>query len=122
MKFTFPFAPVAKGRARITKRGFAYTPEKTKLHEADLKLWASKLIKTPLTGPLKVDLLFCVPKPKKPQNEHPISRPDLDNFCKSVMDAGNGVIWLDDSQIVILTAQKVYAPRTPTIYLTVEQL
>lgn len=41
----------------------------------------------------------CVYKP---------SRPDIDNLCKGVFDALNGVIWNDDSQIVGIHAWKRY--------------
>jgi Holliday junction resolvase RusA-like endonuclease len=42
---------------------------------------------------------ICIYKP---------SRPDIDNLCKGVFDALNGVIWNDDSQIVSIHAWKRY--------------
>lgn len=33
-------------------------------------------------------------------------RVDIDNLCKLVMDAGTGVLWVDDEQIVSLHARK----------------
>ena len=33
-------------------------------------------------------------------------RPDLDNLCKTVMDALNGIVYHDDNQFVRLVAQK----------------
>ena len=38
----------------------------------------------------------------------PVTRPDLDNYIKQ-LDALNGVVWLDDSQIVVLRALKLYS-------------
>jgi len=37
-----------------------------------------------------------------------IARPDVDNLCKGVFDALNGIIWVDDSQIVCIHAWKRY--------------
>lgn len=48
----------------------------------------------------------CVYKP---------SRPDIDNLCKGVFDALNGVIWNDDSQIVGVHAWKRYGHKDAII-------
>ena len=47
-------------------------------------------------------------KPKKSAFSYP-PRGDLDNLFKSVADAGNDVLWKDDSQIVALKAAKRWA-------------
>lgn len=44
-------------------------------------------------------------------------RKDADNIAKAVQDAGNGVLWIDDRQIVRLMVEKIQAeqgspPRT----------
>jgi Holliday junction resolvase RusA-like endonuclease len=39
----------------------------------------------------------------------PVTKPDVDNLAKSVLDAINGVAYKDDNQIVDLVARKVYA-------------
>jgi len=36
------------------------------------------------------------------------SRPDIDNLFKFVMDALNGIFWVDDSQVVICSSSKEY--------------
>jgi Holliday junction resolvase RusA-like endonuclease len=108
IEIVFPFAPVAKGRPRMG-RGRVYTPEKTRRFEQDVKLWASKQWRAkPLTGPVKVKVWFYLPKPKKPKCAHPISRPDLDNYLKALLDALNGVLWADDSQCDDIHAIKCY--------------
>ena len=45
------------------------------------------------------------------------NKPDIDNMLKFVMDAGNNVIWYDDSQIFKVEMEKVYSlsPRTEII-------
>jgi Holliday junction resolvase RusA-like endonuclease len=41
----------------------------------------------------------------------PTTRPDVDNFCKCGLDALNGIVWRDDSQVVELTVSKFYSSR-----------
>lgn len=65
----------------------------------------------PLFEKLRVDLVFVLPAIGKPPKEpRPRSwagvRPDLDNLVKAVLDALNGVLWLDDAQVVLLSAAK----------------
>lgn len=52
------------------------------------------------------------------------SRNDADNIAKAVMDAGNGVLWLDDGQIAILHVEKWIGAQgeAPYVKLTVEDL
>jgi Holliday junction resolvase RusA-like endonuclease len=35
-----------------------------------------------------------------------LKKPDIDNIVKAIMDALNGLAYIDDAQVVILTAQK----------------
>lgn len=48
----------------------------------------------------------------------PSVKPDLDNYVKSVTDAGNGVLWKDDGQICWILAEKIYG-QPPGIELIV---
>ena len=66
----------------------------------------------PLEGPLRVSLFFTVPRLKTVQREGPIgkSEGDIDNLVKAVLDAFNGVLFVDDAQVTELHASKHY-PR-----------
>lgn len=46
------------------------------------------------------------------------SKPDVDNLAKAVLDAMNGVLWKDDSQVFRLVTEKVYTEE-PFVRLTV---
>lgn len=48
-------------------------------------------------------------------------RADVDNLAKSVLDAGNGVAWADDSQILDLLAQIRYR-KLPSIEILAYRL
>jgi Holliday junction resolvase RusA-like endonuclease len=41
----------------------------------------------------------------------PISRPDVDNYSKAALDAINGVVFLDDAQVVAELIVKMYSDR-----------
>jgi Holliday junction resolvase RusA-like endonuclease len=45
---------------------------------------------------------------EKPEFSFKKTRPDLDNLVKFYLDAGNGILWRDDSDVCALTAQKVF--------------
>lgn len=126
ISLVFPFAPVAWGRVKRGRFGQAYVPPKTMRFKADIRLWASKSAPNkPLEGPLKLTARFFIPGPKRPKNKLPITRPDLDNYVKGVLDALNEMIWMDDSQIVEMNVAKFYDDLTgagPRITLLVEEI
>lgn len=109
---TFPVLvrPVAKGRPRFGK-GSIFTPERTRKYEAIVKNEAEKAMagRAPFDGPVGVRCQFCFNVPKKgaeSAGEWRVERPDLDNLLKAVTDAMNGIVYNDDSQIVMTLATK----------------
>jgi len=115
--------PVPEGRARFTKTGRAYTPEKTRAYKNHVQLAAvSATIEAamfgPLSGALRMTLDFTLPIPpswtKRKQDQasaqllRPIGKPDVDNLAKAVMDGCNEVLYFDDAQIVALSVRKRY--------------
>jgi len=83
----------------------------------------------PLDGPLSMWLTasFGVPAswPRARRTQAlageivPVSRPDLDNIIKVVMDALNHICWHDDAVVVQIAARKVYS-ETPRLVVEVE--
>jgi Holliday junction resolvase RusA-like endonuclease len=47
---------------------------------------------------------------------------DIDNFNKLILDAGTGILWEDDNQIVSLNITKYYDKENPRIDLVVETM
>ena len=129
--------PVAKGRWRAYKRKDgnigAFTPQKTRKWEDDARIMATlEMGSRPLlTGciELHVDVWLVVPAswPSWKRNAAlgglilPTGRPDLDNFVKAAKDAMNGIVWVDDSQVVTTEARKCYSER-PSVGITVVPL
>ena len=121
--FTVPGQPVAKGRARITTFGGhvrSYTPEKTRRYENQVSAYAAEAMRNMplLGGPVEVvvQAFMMVPASwslKKRLSAiagqiKPTTKPDLDNIVKA-LDGMNGIVVVDDSQIVKLTATKQYS-------------
>lgn len=87
----------------------------------------------PLKSALMVSLFFNIARPKSHyrtgknagvlKDNAPIActkRPDIDNYVKFVMDALNGVFWIDDSQIFSLYSVKQYS-ETPSIIIKIAE-
>jgi len=121
--FVVPGEPVAKGRARSTAAGRHYTPAKTVAYETLVSMVAQNAMGAamPFPGPLAVEIeaVHTVPASwsQKRRNEalcgraFPAKRPDLDNLVKALGDGANGIVWMDDCQIVVLHASKTYGER-----------
>jgi Holliday junction resolvase RusA-like endonuclease len=121
---------VAKGRPRVTRRGFVYTPTATRKYEAYARLAASIAMngRAPLQGPVRLELVVELPVPQSWSQKKrlaaiggmlmPTSRPDLDNYVKSALDAINTIVIADDCQIIELRARKRFSER-PKLVVTV---
>ncbi len=63
------------------------------------------MLESPYTGSLCIEIDFHIKKPKTTRyGQFPPL--DLDNLVKSVLDAGNGILYKDDRQIVKIVAKK----------------
>lgn len=93
-----------KGRPRFF-RGHATTDPKTREFERTVKALFKTMCSEPFEGPIEVRLDCFFAKPKTTSFSYP-PRGDCDNMFKSVADAGNDVLWGDDSQIIRLTCSK----------------
>lgn len=115
-----------KQRPRMTRGGHVYTPTQTREAEAMIaKLGREAMGDRPLlTGPVTLSVIVYTAPPKSVSKAvraamlagevHPTKKPDLDNCAKLVQDALNGVVYVDDSQIVQLWILKEYAEEART--------
>ena len=136
IEFTVPGEPVAKGRARAFIRCGKighYTPDKTATYESLVRLFASRAMgnKPPMNEAimLTVDAFFSIPRswPVKKQEDAEVmkirhlKKPDASNVVKLIEDAMNGVVWVDDSQVIQIRASKHYS-RIPCVLIRAEQI
>ena len=126
-KVTIPVKPTPKGRARVGKNGGTpWTPKQTIVAENWVRLKVNEAVGAPrVEGPVAVRAEFIVPVPRSWSRAkrtdalqgrlHPVGRPDLDNYCKLVCDALNGIAWLDDSAVVTMDLVKRYGSEPGTV-------
>lgn len=136
MQFTVEGKPQGKARAQTVRNKYtgkvhSYTPEKTASYE-DLIRWSYREAGGVYYGDkeLQVDIQAFYPIPKsfsKVKHKQavegiikPRTKPDLDNVLKVVLDALNGVAFLDDKQIVRMSAKKQYG-ESPCIKITIQE-
>lgn len=130
LTFAYPGNPVPQGSKSYkgqSRSGRAILVESSKA----LKPWRNEVTKAiavamtqsrppagwPLLGPVAIDLVFTVPKPKsapKTRQTWPIVKPDVDKLARALLDAATfaGAIG-DDAQVVELHTYKVYPGETP---------
>ena len=136
IEFFVPGTPVGKGRPRAARRGAGlvmFTPGKTADYEALVAATAGNAMRAHqlLDGPLEavLDVRFPVPvswsKARRARAlagaEWHTSKPDADNVAKAILDACNGVVFRDDSQIVMLTATKEFS-ETPGVRVVIREV
>ena len=134
IKIVIPGEPVAKGRARYSNSGGfvrAYTPSKTKNAETLIKVNAMGEVARQgfkRSGqPLILTLMVFVPIPVSKLKEWkktcilPITRPDIDNYLKLVMDALNGIVYKDDNQVVCVKVFKLYS-QSPRLEIFIREV
>ena len=127
-KIIFKIEPVPASRARVTKNGTFYQEPYEQFRKDMARLLMGKLIL--YSEPLRLDVTFfrLIPKSygKKRRDEmdgkYIVVRPDLDNYEKALYDSMNGVIYIDDSQIVEHTTRKIWVKDDPRIEVTIERL
>lgn len=127
--------PKGKGRPRFSRVGNftkVYTDKQTLSYEAMIATFAKQAmggtepLKTPVSVFLYVRLPIPQSYPKKRKeaclngSEMPCKKPDIDNIAKTYLDAMNGVIFVDDTQVVDLHVKKLYAAEAGVDVMVME--
>lgn len=127
IKFVVLGKPVAKARPRMTRQGFAYTPQKTVNYENLIKLSFQSEFPShePFLGLIEANItcIFDIPKSYSKKKTKELlethnnynHKPDLDNIAKIILDSLNGIAYKDDSQVTILHINKEYGNQAKVI-------
>jgi len=128
-----PGPPRGKGRHRYsTKDGMrrmhadaASLKYERELGKAGMAAWP----RAPITGPLAVRVVANMPIPKSWSKSKQFdartgqlahtTKPDADNILK-ILDALNGIVWIDDAQITMASVEKRYSAQ-PELVVIVRQ-
>jgi crossover junction endodeoxyribonuclease RusA len=123
----------AAGKPRFKESSDRVTPWR-----ADIRNDAKVMFGEPTAGPVEVQLVFVLPRPKSHYRTGrnadllrdtappaPAGKPDIDKLARAALDAMTNVAWLDDAQVTKLTLIKVY-PFTmlphPGMHVTVQEI
>ena len=124
LTFEVPGDPHGKGRPKFSRRGNfvqTYTDKKTTSYEELVKFHANIAMVDldPIKGAVAVYIYIKLAVPKSYSKkrteaclsglERPTKKPDWDNVAKSICDAIQGIVILNDTQIVDAHVTKVYA-------------
>src|SRR5262245_37020942 len=123
--------PTAKGRPRMTRKGFAYTPAATRKAHGRLAAQQAVNGRSPITAPVRAEIIVDLPVPTSWSAKRrdaalrgdirPTTRPDVDNYVKAGIDSINAIVIADDSLVVELAAIKQYA-SVPRLKIVIEPL
>ena len=135
--FSVEGTPVPKGRPRFARRGkfvSTYSPKTTVDYESKVSYAAKQAMgqAEPLETPLAAYIYITLPIPASYSKkrtaaclsgqERPTKRSDIDNYCKAIFDGMNGVVFVDDSQVVSLHSTKRYGSVGMVEVLVKEEL
>lgn len=127
IKFVVLGKPIAKARPRMTRQGFAYTPQKTVNYENLIKYTFQSEFPShePFLGLIEANItcIFDIPKSYSKKKTKELlethnnynHKPDLDNIAKIILDSLNGIAYKDDSQVTILHINKEYGNQAKVI-------
>jgi crossover junction endodeoxyribonuclease RusA len=77
--------------------------------------WAAKQAGATLSDqPIDMAMVFIMPRPKSVKRPFPTVAPDLDKLVRGVLDALTGIAYLDDAQVISISAHKIYG-TTPGV-------
>ncbi len=118
----------SKGRPRFGK-GHAFTPKNTRMFEASVAEWLQGQGVFGITFPVSVEILLYDPMPKSAPKWKKFLMSvgaiystvgDVDNRAKSILDAMNEEVLMDDSLINHLSITRVYSEEEG-FHLTVKK-
>lgn len=117
--------PKACKRPKFSRHG-TYDPQKAEKNSTRIELKA-QFPHAPYEGPIAIFVHFHFEPPKStPRKELDryrggliafIKKPDIDNMIKYFLDCMNGIIFIDDSQVIEITAKKCYHTKSSTIIM-----
>lgn len=101
-------AHVVRGRVRVHNASPKTAAWRTVVTAAALTARARGW--TPFDCPVRVDLEFYMPPPKRPRFRRPATKPDADKLVRAVLDGiTDAAVWADDSRVVEIHVRQWYA-------------
>jgi Holliday junction resolvase RusA-like endonuclease len=118
LSFFVPGIAVPKQRPRLGAAGHTYTPAATRGWEATVAVHARAACAKAQWRPGKADFYAVRLTFRWPDGRVR----DIDNSAKAVLDAGNGILWLDDRQVDELSVSRLRHKESPGVSVTVTRI
>lgn len=130
--FFYPCNPRGQGRPRFAN-GIAYKASEDRAYEKGIRMAYVAVYpgRTPIQGACTIKLTAIYPIPARASKKMreqmiaglalPIVRPDIDNVYKAVLDALNGVAFMDDKQVTGGEMHKFYG-AVPGLMVEIEEV
>jgi Holliday junction resolvase RusA-like endonuclease len=106
LNFTVPGRPIPLARHRTARAGHNYDPPENAAAKAVIQTYARLAMRDakmqlsePHTGPLAMDVTFFYKRPKHTRFAYPMFA-DSDNLLKMVCDALQGLVYVNDRQVI----------------------
>jgi len=135
VKFRVAAEPIAQGRPRLTTingQARAFDPKKSRDWKSFVKDIAQRAMfenghTEPFDGPIVARMRFAFSLPKshhrkrtpRPRQWH-TKRPDIDNLSKGIFDACESVVFMNDTQIVRVVADKIICKQGEAPFVVAE--
>ena len=129
-RIVIPGQPISKHRPRFSRHGrkvVTYSDQGDDYERISSIVECQTTIGSIILGSVTVDMGFFFERPKShfrtgryagilkdSAPELHIVKPDVDNCIKWILDIFNDIIWKDDTQVVEITAKKMYAEEART--------
>ena len=110
--FIVPGRPVGKQRPRITRRGYAYTPAKSREYEELVAAYALEA-GVQECAYVHIGIVCRLPCPQRKGKEpvrEPRKRPDLDNIAKCILDGLQDIAYSNDKDVLGLSIRWQFIP------------
>lgn len=104
IEIIIPGEPIAMKRPRVA-RGHAYNPQYKEKKAAQKQMWVAWMDRDTITAPLYLQFTFYVSRDNK----------DIDNMIKWQMDVMQSIVFKNDLQVKIITAEKLKAKSGETV-------
>lgn len=121
-KIFVPGKPVSWARARVSRHGGMFTPPKQRAYKLMVAQAFSRAVRRAISAPVVVVLRIQLLRPRTNKTLLPATRntSDVDNWAKMILDAGNGIAWKDDAQVVALEVSKIWVHKAADEGVTVQ--
>lgn len=108
-----PGVPQPKGSHRLLSRGDRLVALEPPAHVAwqEAVTWAARAAmrhREPVDGPVALNAVFTMPRPRRPRWDVPAVKPDIDKLLRCLLDGLSRIAYTDDARVVRLVVEERY--------------